>query len=90
MCIRDSSTTVELETLEPNDNFEYLAQLNNVKLEKAEKVLKQSINRATKYAKFLGVDEKQKKKPRVKKFRYLTKNERRINQRKANDNKRRR
>ncbi|CAI4059193.1 hypothetical protein SKDZ_04G6100 [Saccharomyces kudriavzevii ZP591] len=86
----DDSTTVEVETLEPNDNFEYLAHLNNVKLEKAEKVLNQSINRATKYAKFLGVDDKQKKKPKVKKFRYLTKNERRVNQRKANDNKRRR
>ncbi|CAI4038271.1 hypothetical protein SMKI_04G6130 [Saccharomyces mikatae IFO 1815] len=88
--VYDDSTTVELESLEPNDNFEYLAHLNNVKLEKAEKVLNQSINRATKYAKFLGVDDKQKKKPRVKKFRYLTKNERRMNQRKANDNKRRR
>lgn len=88
--IYDDSTTVEVESLEPNDNFEYLANLNNVKLEKAEKVLTQSINRATKYAKFLGVDDKQKKKPKVKKFRYLTKNERRVNQRKANDNKRRR
>ena len=65
--IYDDSTTVELETLEPNDNFEYLAQLNNVKLEKAEKVRKQSINRATKYAKFLGVDRETKEEAKSKK-----------------------
>ncbi|KAL3232150.1 hypothetical protein RNJ44_04066 [Nakaseomyces bracarensis] len=82
------NTVVEIETLEPNENFEYLAQVNNVKLEKSEQVLKQSITRATKYAKFLGMGDEEKKKK--KKFRYLTKGERRVNQMKANSNKRRR
>nr|CAO98871.1 hypothetical protein [Nakaseomyces delphensis] len=83
-------TVVEVETLEPNENFEYLAQINNVKLEQSEKVLSQSITRATKYAKFLGMgDEDEKKKKSKKKFRYLTKGERRHNQMKANANKRR-
>lgn len=85
------NTVVEVETLEPNENFEYLAQVNNVKLEQSEKVLNQSITRATKYAKFLGMgdDEDKKKKKSKKKFRYLTKGERRVNQMKANANKRR-
>ncbi|CAH02680.1 rRNA-processing protein RRP17 [Kluyveromyces lactis] len=83
-------TTVDIEPLEPNDNFEYLAELNNVKLEKSEQILDQSIERAKKYAKFLGVEEKSgNKSKKNKKFRYLTKNERRQNQRKANNNKRR-
>ncbi|CCD22571.1 rRNA-processing protein RRP17 NDAI_0A04140 [Naumovozyma dairenensis CBS 421] len=94
--VYSDDTTVEVESLEPNDNFEYIAKLNNVKLEQSEKVLKQSISRATKYAKFLGMndddattdkDKSQKKKKQKKKFRYLTKNERRANQRKANANK---
>ena len=85
-------TTVEVETLEPNDNFEYLANLNNVKLEESENVLKESITRATKYAKFLGIageEDKASKPKKKKKFRYLTKNERKDNQRKANANKHR-
>ena len=83
-------TTVDIEPLEPNDNFEYLAELNNVKLEKADQILDQSIERAKKYAKFLGVEEKTATKSKKnKKFRYLTKAERRQNQRKANNNKRR-
>lgn len=81
---------VEIETLEPNENFAYLAEVNNVKLEQSEKVLKQSITRATKYAKFLGMgDDEDSKKKKKKKFRYLTKGERRVNQMKANANKRR-
>ncbi|CCH60681.1 hypothetical protein TBLA_0D01730 [Henningerozyma blattae CBS 6284] len=97
----DNDVTVEIESLEPNENFEYLARLNNVRLEKSEKVLDASITRAKKYAKFLGMANgeeeeeedsngvsKKKKKPK-KKFRYLTKAERRSNQRKANNNKRR-
>lgn len=90
--VYDDETTVQIETLEPNENFEYLAKLNNVKLEQSEKVLTQSITRATKYAKFLGLDEEKemkKKKKSNKKFRYLTKNERRDNQRKAYNNKHR-
>ncbi|EDO14867.1 hypothetical protein Kpol_363p7 [Vanderwaltozyma polyspora DSM 70294] len=88
-------TTVEIESLEPNDNFEYLAKVNNVKLEKAEKILNESITRATKYAKFLGMSDKdeenkvKKAKQKKKKFRYLTKTERKVNQIKANSNKRR-
>lgn len=38
--IYDDLIIVELEILEFNDNFEYLVQLNNVKLEKVEKVFK--------------------------------------------------
>lgn len=79
--------TVEIETLEPNDNFAYLARMNNVALERSEKVLDDSIDRAKKYAEFLGVADKPKQKK--KKFRYLTKAERRTNQRKATSNKRR-
>ena len=61
-----------------------------MKLEKSEQILDQSIERAKKYAKFLGVEEKSgNKSKKNKKFRYLTKNERRQNQRKANNNKRR-
>ncbi|CCK69546.1 rRNA-processing protein RRP17 KNAG_0C04440 [Huiozyma naganishii CBS 8797] len=91
--VYDNETTVEIETLEPNENFEYLAQINNVKLEKAEDVLNESVTRAKKYAKFLGMadaDEDNKKKKKQKKFRYLTKNERKDNQRKAYNNKHRR
>ncbi|QLG72772.1 hypothetical protein HG535_0D04810 [Zygotorulaspora mrakii] len=87
------STSVSVETLEPNDNFEYLAEVNNVKLDKSREILDQSITRASKYAKFLGIkdaDEKTKQKQKKKKFRYLTKNERKANQYKANGNKRRR
>ncbi|CCE65121.1 hypothetical protein TPHA_0J03010 [Tetrapisispora phaffii CBS 4417] len=51
-------TTVELEALEPNDNFEYLAKLNNVKLEKSSEILDESITRAKKYAKFVGMVDK--------------------------------
>ncbi|SCU88748.1 LAMI_0D11188g1_1 [Lachancea mirantina] len=84
--VYDDDTQVDIEPLEPNDNFEYLARANNVRLERSEKILDESIDRAAKYAKFLGMDDKPKKK---KKFRYLTKAERRENQRKANSNKRR-
>lgn len=85
----DSSVSVE--TLEPNDNFAYLAKVNNVNLSESEKILTQSISRAGKYAKFLGMaDKDDKPKQKKKKFRYLTKNERKANQYKANANKRRR
>ncbi|SCU85947.1 LAME_0D03730g1_1 [Lachancea meyersii CBS 8951] len=82
----EDDTQVDIEPLEPNENFAYLASRNNVKLEKSAEVLDESIERAAKYAKFLGMDDKPKKK---KKFRYLTKSERRQNQKKANMNKRR-
>ena len=97
--VYDDNTTVEIESLEPNENFEYLAKINNVKLERSEKVLNQSLIRAKKYAKFLGMgdtdigdndDSISNKKKKKKKFRYLTKNERKENQRKAYRNKHRR
>lgn len=91
--VYSDETSVSVESLEPNDNFEYLAKVNNVKLDASEKILKQSITRAGKYAKFLGMSDKDAKnsKPKgKKKFRYLTKNERKMNQYKANGNKRRR
>lgn len=92
--VYEDDTTVEVESLEPNENFEYLAKINNVKLESSEKVLDQSITRAKKYATFLGMaenedDDGKKKKKKQKKFRYLTKNERKDNQRKACKNKHR-
>lgn len=86
--VYDDETTVEIEPLESNDNFRYLAEYNNVKLENSKKVLEESIDRAKKYARFLGMDDKLVR-PK-KKFRYLTKTERRANQRKANAKKRRR
>ncbi|SMN19630.1 similar to Saccharomyces cerevisiae YDR412W RRP17 Component of the pre-60S pre-ribosomal particle [Maudiozyma saulgeensis] len=89
--IYEDETTVEIESLEPNENFAFLAKTNNVELEKSEKILDQSITRAKKYAKFLGMDDsKDNKKKSKKKFRYLTKNERKNNQRKAYQNKHRR
>lgn len=91
--IYTDNSSVSVETLEPNDNFAYLAKINNVDLEESDKVLDQSITRAGKYAKFLGMADKEteKTKPKKKKkFRYLTKNERKANQYKANANKRRR
>lgn len=91
--VYDDDTTVEIESIETNDNFAYLAKINNVNLDKSEDILNESINRATKYAKFLGMEEKENKvkqqKKSKKKFRYLTKNERKVNQRKAYHNKHR-
>ncbi|CAR28032.1 hypothetical protein ZYGR_0N05200 [Zygosaccharomyces rouxii] len=78
---------VSIETLEPNDNLDLLAKANNVKLDESDQILKQSISRAGKYAKFLGMEEAPK--PKKKKFRYLTKGERKVNQLKANKSKRR-
>lgn len=85
--VYQDDTRVDIEPLEPNENFEYLAKINNVKLDVSAKVLDESIERAKKYAKFLGVEDKAKSKK--KKFRYLTKSERKQNQRKAVRNKQR-
>ncbi|QLQ78282.1 hypothetical protein HG537_0A05290 [Torulaspora globosa] len=89
--VYSDNSSVSVETLEPNDNFAYLAKVNNVNLNESDKVLKQSIVRAGKYAKFLGMADKdtEKTKQKKKKFRYLTKTERKKNQYKANANKRR-
>ncbi|KAL6940728.1 hypothetical protein ACO0QE_004641 [Hanseniaspora vineae] len=99
--VYEDDTNVEVEALEPNDNFEFIAKLNNVNLEKSEDILKDSINRASKYARFMGMHDenddkvetrskKKEPKQKKKKFRYLTKGERRDNQRKAAQNKHRR
>lgn len=87
--IYEDASVVEVETLEPNENFSFIAEQNNVKLEDSAKVLSESITRAQKYAKFLGIRDESSK-PKKKKFRYLTKGERKVNQIKANTNKRRR
>ncbi|KAG7814030.1 hypothetical protein KL921_000304 [Ogataea angusta] len=66
-------STVEVEAIEnPNQiDLMELARKNRVDLQKAEEVLEQSIERAKKYARLVGADEKPKKKK--KKFRYLSK-----------------
>ncbi|AMD22504.1 HHL266Cp [Eremothecium sinecaudum] len=55
--VYENDATVYIEPMEPNDNFTFLKHYN-VSLEKSEKVLEESINRAKKYAKFLGMEEK--------------------------------
>lgn len=79
---------VSIEALEPNDNLDFLAKVNNVKLGESDRILNQSISRAGKYAKFLGMEDKPQK-PKKKKFRYLSKGERKVNQLKANKNRKR-
>lgn len=89
--IIDDETTVTVESLDnpvllrdQAANLEAIARANNVNIEKSEEVLDGSIKRAKNYAVVCGVakpgpgDKKQKKK----KFRYLTKGERRENTRK--------
>lgn len=87
----DEETTVTVESLD-NPNFarvghsslDLVAQSNNVNLSKSEEVLEKSIERAKKYAVVCGVAKPQQKpKQKKKKFRYLTKTERRENNRKA-------
>lgn len=69
-----------------NGKIEEIASLNFVNLKKSEQILEESIDRAKKYA---VAGAKKEKKQTKKKFRYLTKAERRANNRKAKDNKRR-
>ncbi|KAM9897940.1 hypothetical protein OXX69_010074 [Metschnikowia pulcherrima] len=87
----DEETTVTVEALE-NPNFarvglsslDLVAKSNNVNLSKSEEVLEKSIERAKKYAVVCGVAKPEpKQKQKKKKFRYLTKTERRENNRKA-------
>jgi ribosomal RNA-processing protein 17 len=80
----DDGTEVVIE--EMSNDIEEIAKLNYVNLEKSKKVLEESIDRAKKYAVIAGAE---KAKPKKKKFRYLSKNERRENNRKAVSNKRR-
>lgn len=78
-------TEVIIEDFQMNNSIEEIAKLNNVNLAKSKKILDESIERAKKYAK-LALQEK---KPKKKKFRYLTKGARRENNMKAIANKKR-
>lgn len=101
--IYEDNTEVKTESIETNDNFEFLAKINRVDINKNEDILNKSIKRAADYANFMGMGSKDDvkliaKKPyaeqasknsKKKKFRYLTKNERKDNQYKAYKNKHR-
>lgn len=85
--IIDEETTVTVESLDnpsivsaQEANIEALARANNVNLAKAEQVLEKAIQRAKNYAVICGVSKPEKK--AKKKFRYLSKAERRENTRK--------
>lgn len=80
----DDGTEVVIEDM--NEDIEEIAKLNFVNLEESKKVLEESIDRAKKYAVIAGAEKPKQKK---KKFRYLSKTERRDNQRKSITNKRR-
>ncbi|KAI3405843.2 hypothetical protein KGF56_001450 [Candida oxycetoniae] len=84
----DETTTVTIEPIDNtymnNGNLEAIAKANNVNLAKSDQVLEKSIKRSKNYAVLCGVSKpssKQDKKPK-KKFRYLSKAERRENNRK--------
>lgn len=86
----DGTTEVMVESLDNpytanlrSQSLEALAKANNVNLEKADEVLEDSVKRAKDYAVLCGVAKpKPKPKAKKKKFRYLTKGERRENERK--------
>lgn len=90
--IIDDETTVTVESLDnpiiksvQEANIEAIARANNVNLNKSEDVLNDSIKRAKNYAVVCGVAKPSAKdqiKKKKKKFRYLTKTERRDNNRK--------
>lgn len=90
--IIDDETTVTVESLDnpiiksvQEANFEAIARANNVNLNKSQDVLNDSIKRAKNYAVVCGVAKPSAKdqiKKKKKKFRYLTKTERRDNNRK--------
>lgn len=83
----DDETTVEVESIENpivtkmrETNLELIAKVNNVDLSKSEEVLDDSIKKAKNYAVVCGASkESYKDKPKKKKFRYLTKAERKVN-----------
>ncbi|GMM41667.1 hypothetical protein FOG51_03098 [Hanseniaspora uvarum] len=102
--IYEDNTEVNTESIETNDNFEFLAKVNRVDMKKNEDILNKSIKRAADYADFMGMGSKDdvkliakksyaeqasKTSMKKKKFRYLTKNERKDNQYKAYKNKHR-
>lgn len=84
----DEETTVTVDSVEnpymvkAGISLIDIAKQNHVNLLKSEEVLEKSIDRAKKYAVICGVT-KPKPKQKKKKFRYLTKGERRENNRKA-------
>lgn len=82
----EDGTEVTIEDVEFNNNLEEIAKLNYVNLQKSQKILEESIDRAKKYAVIAGAAPK-KSIQKKKKFRYLTKSERRANNRKAIDKK---
>lgn len=92
--IIDEETTVTVESLDnpalisAQENLKALAKANYVDLNKSEKVLEDSIKRAKNYAVVCGVAKPSKDQPKQKKkkFRYLTKAERRENTRKERSN----
>lgn len=95
--VLDEETTVTVESLDNplvdnirEANLEAIARANNVDLNKSDKILEDSIKRAKNYAVVCGVAKpKDKVKQKKKKFRYLTKAERRENVRKERSSKKR-
>ena len=83
-----NETTVSIESLDNpaisdlQKNIDLVAKRNNVNLSASERVLQDSVKRASDYAVLCGVAKPQKKKTN-KKFRYLTAGERRANNLKA-------
>lgn len=85
----DDETTVEVESIENpivtkmrQTNLEILAKVNNVDLSKSEEILDESIKKAKNYAVVCGVAKPSyKDKVKKKKFRYLSKAERKVNTR---------
>lgn len=85
----DEETTVTVDSVEnpymvkTGISLAEIAKANHVNLQKSEEVLEKSIDRAKKYAVICGVSKAKPKPQKKKKFRYLTKGERRENNRKA-------
>lgn len=85
----DDETTVEVESIENpivtkmrETNLEIIAKVNNVDLAKSKDVLDDSIKKAKNYAVVVGKSKPSyMDKPKKKKFRYLTKAERKVNTR---------
>ena len=64
-------------TVDTEEKLQQLAKLNNVNLDKSDQILEKSIERAKNYAVICGVAKPNPIKQKKKKFRYLTKAERR-------------
>lgn len=85
----DEETTVSVDSVDnpymvkTGISLAEIAKANHVNLQKSEEVLEKSIDRAKKYAVICGVTKAKPKQQKKKKFRYLTKGERRENNRKA-------